>query len=302
MNDGLKASGQGGPGRPFRPTEPNRWWLVGATMRALVNQHSHIPSDAPQVGGAMTRNMYINDKLVGGRITGLGAGTGPRIPATVIHRGRISLYPIGGAPGANSGYSPSTPLYPGPTLAALKDTLGPLGAEAMRWDVDIAKEDLVVIMGDTGGLGLILSSGANSAGIVTQFPKPTVVNANPGYVIVGDGGTGFRFQVVSVLSGAPTVDIPLTWPKPVDQFVRCSFRILSATRSRNQQFRLLLDGSLVFSQDLGDALAPVPDVAGGFRVSWRFVAQGPQVALEEGFMADDTVCWWGDERIWDEGC
>ena len=300
MNDGIKASLQGGDVEPFVPSEPNRWWLPGATIRVLVNQHSHNPSAAPQVGGAMSRNLYINDKLVAGRITGLGAGSGPRIPATRIHRGRITLYSIAGAPGANSGYSPSTPTYPGPLLASLRDTLGPLGTEAMRWDVDLARDDDTEIMGDTGGLGLILSSGANAAGIVTQFPKPTVANANPGYVIVGDGGLGYRFQVVDVVGGAPTVDIPLAWPKPIDEFVRCSFRILQSTKSRNQQFRLLLDGAQVFSQDLGDALAPVPDGLGGFRVSWRFVAQGPEVALEFGFLTDDTICWWRDERIYFE--
>jgi hypothetical protein len=170
----------------------------------------------------------------------------------------------------------------------------------MRWDIDLAKEDLVTIMGDTGGIGLLLSSGANIAGIVTQWIKPTIVNNLAGYAIVGDGGTGFRFQVVAVVGGAPTIDIPLVWPKPVDQYVRISFRILAATKSRNQQFRLLLDGSQVFSQDLGDVLAPVPDVVGGFRVSWRLVAQGPEVALEEGYMTDDTICWWGDERVYFE--
>jgi hypothetical protein len=170
----------------------------------------------------------------------------------------------------------------------------------MRWDVDIAKEDLVTIMGETGGLGIVLTSGANIAGIVTQFPLPTVANALPGYVITGDGATGFRFKVVSAVGGAPTIDIPLVWPKPVDQYVRCSFRILQSTKSRNQQFRLLLDGSQVFSQDLGDALAPVADGPGGFRVSWRFIAQGPEVALEEGYMTDDTICWWGDERVYSE--
>jgi hypothetical protein len=170
----------------------------------------------------------------------------------------------------------------------------------MRWDVDIVRDEPAEIMGDTGGFGIVLSSGANIAGIVTQFPKPTVANALMGYVIVGDGGLGYRFQTVAVLGGAPTVDIPLVWPKPIDEWVRCSFRILQSTKSRNQQFRLLLDGAQVFSQDLGDALAPVPDVVGGFRVSWRFVAQGPEVALEFGFLADNTICWWGDERVYFE--
>ncbi len=244
----------------------------------------------------MNRDMWINDTLVAFKVTGLGAGVGPRLPATVLHRGRVALYNISGA--ANAGYSPSSPLYPGPTLSALVDVLPPFGTEAMRWDVDIARELVTDTLDGLGGVQLFLSSGAVAAGIVTQFLNPTNATAPPGYAVVGDGGLGYRFNARAVLGGPLTVDIPIAWPVPIDNMATVSFRILAATRTENQQFRCLVNGVEIFAQDLGDAAAPVPDVFPvGFRVSWRWSAQGSPTPGVLGILTDDTRGWWGTSQI-----
>lgn len=268
-----------------------RLWLPGATMLAYPNSQQHAAGYAPQVGGFIARDMFVNDAQIFNVLVWPGPGAGNRPPITATHREHIVVQHASVA-GVFRGYSPRTPLYPGPLLSAFADVPTVQFTEAARWDILIARPTALSTLDLTGGVALILSSGAFANGIVTDTLNS--VTLPPGYAVVGDGATGYRFNVRGVLGGPLTTDIPIAWPVPVDEFAKVSFRVSAATATVNQQFRCLINDVQIFTQDLGAVGAPTTDP--GFRLMWRKVIQGSNGAFGNLLTTDDLY-WWGTREI-----